>query len=428
MSEKNSNPEIKNGMKDSATAADSTQEKTHVIGNGPHPDSPNIISGQAGTEIQDVAISNDRQTTKAEVKSMLSAIEALKGSEAKSRWIKELDKHKSEAITNSAADNAELLLQKQKMESEKADSENKDRKRVGTVRTFRSDLQSLMQKNKLSLAKIAAIESDRRRNVKTELKRQKKQESAFSYSLLAGAIVVMTTVTVGSLIFISFKNSQQTGADSNVIGLDNKVSLNSGIIFTEDRVRIDITNKTPIYILNIISAARDSKKIEGILGDIVEFELVNKTANSYTRLSSVDFVKMFYTSAPDTFIETLGPRYMLGVHMTDKGRNPFVILSTDSYQYAFSAMLNWEPNLEADLGLFLEPNIPSGNFIYDKNGVSRFQDIVLKNYNLRVLKDKAGKIKLLYGFVGHDRIVISNSLRTFVEIANRISINKNNAI
>ena len=296
--------------------------------------------------------------------------------------------------------------------------------RPGAIRTFKADLQELVQKNKLSLAKMTAMESDKKRTRKHYIAKEKK---AFNIAAFVFVISLIFFFGAVGLSYYFFKRNVASNltvpANSNLSNV--ATSLLDGIFFVEDRVRIDITSKSKLYALNILAAARDSNQIKGVPGNMIEFELVEKNENGiYKRKNIQEVINKFYSNPPQVFLESLKQPYMLGIHMTDKSRNPFFVFQGGSYHYLFSAMLNWEDNMAEDIGVFIDPKYNPQKF--STKPIGDFKDVLSANNNLRVLQDESGNIRMLYGFADNNTVIITNSVKTFLEISKRIKISEKN--
>ncbi len=392
---------------------------------------------------QDNIVPENNLKPRAQVNTIFSAIAESAGEKEKARWEKRLAQERKKIMSEKKAldpNSPEAVLSKQFKEDDKAfaksetvqkqiqDLANRSEpkaevitKKVGTIRTFKSDLQSLMQKEKLSLTKIVAIESDKRRYHK-EAKEIKKENK---YSYIAWLILFLALMTSLSLLAYAYYLQKQDNTQGSQIDdlATAEISLADALIFIEDRIRIDVSEKSRIYILRILQAARDSTKISATLGNVIEFELLKKYKNQYQRLNSKEFLKILNPNASPVFLDAIGSKYITGVHVLDSGRQPFVIFTSNSYQYTFSEMLKWEKSIEKDAGIFLDPKFKSAyanNFEINAS----FKDATLKNYSVRVLYDKDAKVRLLYGFMGQDTLIITSNPRTFLELAARVAVEK----
>ncbi len=367
---------------------------------------------------------------KPHVVTMLSAIEAKAGEKEKQKWLKKLKKEEQELKQQEKStdpNSPEALLDKQ-MQSELSAMQNLERSKAPvkthrplSIRTFKSDLQGLMQEEKLSLTKIVAIESDRRKySAEAKKIKKDKQYSFFALAILSFAFLV----TASLLAYAWLLQRQSSSAPSAIDSLaTQQESLVNPLIFIEDKIRIDISDKPRIYVLRVLQAARDSKKINATLGNVIEFELVKKYQNSFYKISSKELLSILNPNANELFKESLRSNYMLGVHIDNKGRQPFVIFDINSYQFVFAEMLKWEKSMEYDAGIFLSPNYKTA-YASSFENQEVFKDATLKNYSVRVLYDKDGKVKLLYGFLGQDTLIITSSPKTFLEIAARVAVEK----
>jgi len=344
--------------------------------------------------------------------SMMDVINKMSKNEEVRKWKNELNLNPENKFVKK--DNSEISYNANVKE------EPKSVYKPGAIRTFKADMQDLVQKNKLSVSKMLALESDKNRKTASKQKRKNKYFNVsvimfalsiifFSVSIMSGYLLFRKNVA-----FNMYKGNNLTPAATSI--------LNS-LLFIEDRIRIDVTNKPRLYILNILAAARDSAKIKGVPGNIIEFELVDKISqDKYVKRDALTFIKDVYSDPPPTFTETLGKKYMLGIHITDTDRKPFIILTTNSYHYGVSGMLNWEKTMESDTGIFMIPGSKISEILPVESSGSVFKDMVVQNYSLRVLSNKNGNPKIVYGFLGDNTIIITNNIKTFLELANRIRV------
>jgi hypothetical protein len=97
-----------------------------------------------------------------------------------------------------------------------------------------------------------------------------------------------------------------------------------------------------------------------------------------------------------------------------------LVIEVNSYDRAFDGMLEWEKTMNGDLAPFFTavPRLVTGP---DGIPVERtFTDLVMRNYDVRALKDDSGAIELYYSFPTRDLLVIAESPYTFTEILSRL--------
>ncbi len=90
-----------------------------------------------------------------------------------------------------------------------------------------------------------------------------------------------------------------------------------------------------------------------------------------------------------------------------------MVFKTSSYETSFAGMLKWEETLQQDLTPFLHASTTPGT--------TTFQDVVIRNKDVRVLKDTTGKAAILYSFPSKDTLVITTDEETFKEIIGRLA-------
>ena len=91
---------------------------------------------------------------------------------------------------------------------------------------------------------------------------------------------------------------------------------------------------------------------------------------------------------------------------------PFLILTNRFYDGAFLGMLEWERFILNDLApLFL---------IRSTQREQSFEDAVIKNIDVRFLRNTKGEVILLYSFIDRQTIVITTDADTFAEVVERI--------
>ncbi len=145
-------------------------------------------------------------------------------------------------------------------------------------------------------------------------------------------------------------------------------------------------------------------------------------------LETPGLFSLLNTRATPSFIRSLDPEFVLGLHIINDGE-PFLILKSNFYDSAFSGMLSLETTMAADLlEIFTRAKPPvatsTETYIGDKVGDwnDTFEDKVVKNKDVRILKDSAGKTVLLYSFINKETLVITTNEDTFNEIYNRLTV------
>ena len=153
------------------------------------------------------------------------------------------------------------------------------------------------------------------------------------------------------------------------------------------------------------------------------------TSTSTTRkiLNSNDFIKLAGFKMPDIIKRTILPDFMVG--MFSFGENfPFIIFRSSYFENAYAGMLDWEKDLEKDVQVLfrLSGYENSGNILSELSApnTKKFEDLVIVNKNVRLIRNEKGEIILLYAIIDKETIIITVNERTFKEIVDRLNKEK----
>jgi len=122
-----------------------------------------------------------------------------------------------------------------------------------------------------------------------------------------------------------------------------------------------------------------------------------------------------------TFVDD---NFLMGVANKDTtadggaSKNLFILLKMRSFADIFDGMKAWEQKMFFDLHGFFGVNINADtNYLQTKD----FEDGIVQNKNARILRDKDGKIVLMYVFADDTSLIITNSEITAKEIILRLA-------
>jgi hypothetical protein len=142
-------------------------------------------------------------------------------------------------------------------------------------------------------------------------------------------------------------------------------------------------------------------------------------AVSATPVPFGQFLTALGTRAPIELAGALGDDFFFGIHTVDENA-PIIIVPVTSYERAFAAMLEWEPYMNLDLEplftLMPQQTKDAQGAIVER----KFEDTVMRNYDVRALKDDQGQIQLYYSFPTRNVLIIAESPYSFTEILSRL--------
>lgn len=174
---------------------------------------------------------------------------------------------------------------------------------------------------------------------------------------------------------------------------------------------IEIASSTRDNLLTTIKQEKDGFKLP-----INSVLYLNTTAGK-SGAKIENLMSLIGPSQPSSLTRAFDVHYMLGVYSYDTNE-VFMIIKIKDFASAYSGMLKWEKDMPKDLTRVfgLAPELIATT--------SPFLDEAIKNKDLRILKDFAGKTQLLYSFIDKETLVITKNEGIFSAIIGRLAISK----
>lgn len=283
---------------------------------------------------------------------------------------------------------------------------------VGSLHTLKDDLQHVVQENKISYVRAVALEEDKRHRIE-ERSPMPKVNKRSMFTLFIVALLVGTGILALGAVFMVMQ--QRTG--------ESNASLRSSILFAEQTVPFPIDNEASGDIKRTLASARNSNSLT--LGAVLQVLPVKTVTDPETEqvtgspVSFGEFLTAIGSRAPAELARALADEFFFGIHTVDENA-PVIIIPVTSYERAFAAMLEWEPLMNADLEpifTVLSPQAAGPNGTITER---KFEDTVMRNYDVRALKDDNGMIQLYYSFPTRNVLIIAESPYSFSEILSRL--------
>ncbi|MEK7652850.1 MAG: hypothetical protein AAB334_02825 [Patescibacteria group bacterium] len=316
------------------------------------------------------------------------------------------------------------------MPEENPQQEEKKQK-GGIIRTYEGDISDAVRFKKASIAGIAVAEQKRREANEEIGIPEKEKENYFQKFLnkktliIVGSILLFVIAII--IIVLSLTGSKDT-ADVKILPTQKE------IIFSNETKNIDITGLNKKTFVSKILEERRLNTSQ--LGSITNILITTKTDGIIKIPTTGELLNLLEIKLPDSLFKYLDNEFMFGVHSV-RNIEPFLILKTSSFENAFTGMLEWEKNMENDLGsIFIES--PNKNKTADENNVGlttdsgttmsesfinikkTFEDVVIRNKDTRVLNDAKGNSKLMYLFPDRNTILITTNQYTVAEVLDRL--------
>jgi hypothetical protein len=293
---------------------------------------------------------------------------------------------------------------------------------VQPIETYQRDIEDLVKDKNVSVLSIAAAEAARRSQTHTPEESTPVQDRS----------VLIKNIGLYGLGFLFLVAA--SGALAYIVERPTSVStpqaIASPFIAVDDTKQITIDqNTTRNSLMSTLTAAKQATALSlGLMSRLLV--TTASTTPSGQVLMPVDAQSFFTLIAPDipqNLLLTMRPTFLLGVHVYNDNQ-PFLIISVDSYEQAYAAMLAWEPTMQMDLSPLFDytpsPHIPEQGVATTTTPAqfiqTGFVDKIVENHDARVIENSTGDISLLWTFIDRNTLVITTNDATLREIISRL--------
>lgn len=253
---------------------------------------------------------------------------------------------------------------------------------------------------------MVLAEHDKKERFKEESRATSKRNLPLILISVVFALVGIGALGGGALYFIHKRSAQKPVEPIAV----------SSIIFAETAKEIPIDELSPDSLARRIGAEVSSARLRlDTIENVYFTKQVGDSPNYITaRISTQEFFQALGSVIPDTLLRSFDSDFMFGIHAFN-GNEPFIIFKTDFFENSFAGMLKWEERMGRELfPLFGSP-------VTDALSDKKFQDIVVRNRDLRALLNENGDIILLYTFYDRSTLIITQKISTLDEIVARLT-------
>jgi hypothetical protein len=323
----------------------------------------------------------------------------------------------------------------QSVRLEAALAEEKEKKRqadIKPIKTYQSDVAEAIKRDNVSVIKMALAE---KRRQEREVIKQKVFPTESKKGLLFFALSILLIILgIGIVGYFLFSHSGKGEISFTVDAAKN-------LIYVEKNTEIKIDNDDPREIIDAVNKLKQQPLPKGSIENLVVTAkgLSTTTLLSRQAITAGDFINVFRTRIPAAFFRSIQDPYIFGLYSGSNGVETFMVLKTDSFDNAYSGMLDWENNFQRDIGdLFAIPtnlNPTPATISASSSGTTsaatlqpsavfsflpkKFEDRVIDNRDSRVLIDQNGRVVFLYSFIDSSTLVFTTGSESFNEILNR---------
>ena len=288
---------------------------------------------------------------------------------------------------------------------------------VVPVHTLKDDLQHVVHDQKISVVRAVSLEEKRRfrdKPAEDDFASAPKPRAPKHVFAVLFSVVLFVLLGVGALLGVYTVER----ARSTPTILPNA----STILFAENSVALPLGNQSPTALKQLIAQSRASSG--GALGSIAQIIPTISSTDadgvvSQRSATFAEFMRAVGADPPDELLRAVSNDFFFGIHTVDK-QAPLIIAPVTSYDHAFAGMLAWEATMNAALAPMFT-SLPAQTT--DTSGLPAlraFSDVVMRNYDVRALKDDSGAIQLYYSFPTQNVLIIAESPYTFTEVLSRL--------
>ena len=288
---------------------------------------------------------------------------------------------------------------------------------VASVHTLKDDLQNVVRDKKMSLVRAVALESEKKKG-QEHLAGSRFAAGAHSRKVIGVALVAAILLALGSVAFVGVKSVLKQGAGSA------QPAAAPSLMFAEKTLPFSQETRTGMDLRRtLIAGARSTPNMS--LGAIVHIVPTSSQtdANGTAAEQAMgigEFLTAIEAQATPELIRSLRGDFFLGLHQTVEKRSPVLVIPVTSYERAFAGMLAWEPTVNANLSpifTFIPPLTTDEKGLFVER---QFEDSLINNYDVRVLRDDAGAIQMMYSFPTRTMLIIAESPYSFTEVLSRL--------
>jgi hypothetical protein len=300
---------------------------------------------------------------------------------------------------------------------EPVEVEVKTKDPVVSLHTMKDDLQEAVRSQQITTVRAAAMAADKRAEEAPkdeklpEIARPRIKRVVNRRMVLLVAMILVFMALGAAALFAAFVVTQkQSSAPAQT----------TNILFAEQQTALPMGTQGIAGIKQTLSNMLASQS--GGAGSILKITpiILGASGQPSRKATLEEFLRSMGAKPPEDFLRAVSSDFFVGIHAADTPSPVFVIPVT-SYDHAFAGMLTWEPSLDQDLGaLFRQVNPYVTTSASTTPQVRAFQDAVMRNYDVRVLRDDSGGVVLYYSFPTPNILIIASSPYTFPEVLSRL--------
>lgn len=300
------------------------------------------------------------------------------------------------------------------------------------MHTYSSDFSKRIDTKNASTFSVLAAEQDSQTKTAAVLSVPKKSPAK---TIAAVGVGILLLALAGGGIFATYQ-FVMTMRNTPIASLTVP-----SIVFADEYREL---SGTGYDLLNAFASAANGTLVPGNV--LVTYILTNASGEDGTILKSpaggTAFMRALQVPAPDILLRNIAEESTTGVIHAGGGIAPFFALRVDSYERTYAGILTWEPLMHRDLALLypLYPvetstaiegtvgtttatsttTIKTPVFATEAPARTRFEDAIVANHDVRILRDSAGRSLILYGYADKRTLLIVRDEAAFEALLARL--------
>lgn len=314
---------------------------------------------------------------------------------------------------------------------------------IRPLRTYEDDVKNAVQKDNISTAKILMAEQQRRQVEQTQIEEASPASKTNLPKIILAIVFVALGITAagGGYYYYTinkFVEPEQITVltSNNFIDVDNVKNIN----------KTGKTNREVVGEIRNIIIASDSEMKEDSIEQIKISKTVTTVNNgreisNEVEISTEEFLNILEAREPDALTRSLDKKFLLGIHKTKDGIEPFILFKSNDYEISYAKMLEWEYILISDIkDIFfknlgssqaflkyeedLEISTTTNNNLTPQYDDRDFKDLILANKDTRSISSEDGKLLFFYSFINRDHLIFTTNSETLTLLINRLNTAK----
>lgn len=280
--------------------------------------------------------------------------------------------------------------------------------KISPIRTYQSDAARSVKENQTSLTRMVIAEQGRKDKISAELS----PRSSKNIVLISLSVILLITGVL--LVTYFFVKTMTPGA-----GTEAGPTRIPALFLTEQDFGVDITgnNRETIWKKATASVKELTPRLDSLVN--IYFTETKDYMSQPELINTEKFFSMVESRIPGALLRSLDNSFLFGIHSFN-GNQPFLVLKTNFYENAAAGMYSWENDMAGEILPLFGIAPQNSSDIYRR----AFVDSVIKNKDVRVLRDDTGQPLLIYYFKDKKTIIITTNEATLSEIITRLSTAK----